>query len=40
VLGQELAQLKAEPGLVSRQPGELGVHALVGFRVFAGALRD
>ena len=39
-LGQELAQLKTEPGLVSRQSGKLGVHALVGFRVFARALRD
>jgi hypothetical protein len=39
-LGQELAQLETEPRLVSRQPGELGVHALVGLGVFAGALRD
>jgi hypothetical protein len=39
-LGQELTQLKIEPGLVSRQSGKLPVHALVGFGVFTRALRD
>src|SRR5712691_5910621 len=39
-LGEELTQLETESGLVSRQPGKLGVHALVGLGVFARALRD
>jgi hypothetical protein len=39
-LGQELAQLATEPGLVSRQPGKLGMHALVGFGVSSRAFRD
>src|SRR3984893_15711424 len=37
-LSQELAQLATEPGLVSGQPGKLGVHALVAFSIFARAL--
>jgi hypothetical protein len=39
-LGQELAQLKTEPGLVSSEPGKLGMHALVSFGVFALPFRD
>src|ERR1700730_3121322 len=37
-LSQDLAQLATEPGLVSGQPGKLGVHALVAFSIFARAL--
>jgi hypothetical protein len=33
ILGRELAQLATDPRLVSRQPGKLGMHALVGFGV-------
>ena len=33
-----MAQLATEPGLVSGQPGKLGVHALVAFSIFARAL--
>jgi len=39
-LGPELAQLATEPGLVSRQPGKLSMHALVGLGVSARAFRD
>ena len=39
-LAEELAKLAIEPRLTSRQPGKLGMHALMGLGVFACALHD